>query len=421
MNMSKPTAVENLSNTPIRTIELSKKVDLINLIPNLPADQVFSWVRNNQGIVAWGISTKENFSGTERFSRAHKWWKEFVDNCSIRDEVHTSSSGAIAFVSFSYLAESSSVVVVPEVVVGQNSDKTWLTIIGDVDIEKIKTFIFAPKEVAKAPVNLTWTKGSISIDEWQKGVEKAVSRINNKELDKVVLARDLNAQADEVIDSRYVLANLSNSYPECWSFAVDGLIGATPELLIRRSGDAVLSRVLAGTIRRDETANESELATTLLKSEKDLEEHEFAVTSVATSLALHCTDMKVPSTPRVLRLSNVAHLATDISGTLVDSAPALVLAGSLHPTAAICGTPTGRAKSLIKELEQMDRNRYTGPVGWINAKGDGELGIALRCAEIIENKARLFAGCGIVSESTPDDELAESDAKFAAMKDALTN
>jgi menaquinone-specific isochorismate synthase len=421
MNMSKPTAVENLSTTPIRTIELSKKVDLINLIPDLPADQVFSWVRNNQGVVAWGINTKENFSGTERFSRAHKWWKEFVDNCSIRDEVLTSSSGAISFVSFSYLAESSSVVVVPEVVVGQNSDKTWLTVIGDIDIEKIQAAIYAPKEVAKAPVNLTWTKGSISIDEWQKGVEKAVTRINNKELDKVVLARDLNAQADEVIDPRYVLTNLSNSYPECWSFAVDGLIGATPELLIRRSGDAVLSRVLAGTIRRDETANDSELAITLLKSGKDLEEHEFAVTSVATSLALHCTDMKVPSTPRVLRLSNVAHLATDISGTLVDSAPALVLAGSLHPTAAICGTPTGRAKSLIKELEQMDRNRYTGPVGWINAKGDGELGIALRCAEIIENKARLFAGCGIVSESTPIDELAESDAKFAAMKDALTN
>jgi menaquinone-specific isochorismate synthase len=205
MNMSKPTAVENLSTTPIRTIELSKKIDLINLIPDLPADQVFSWVRNNQGLVAWGINTKENFSGTERFSRAHKWWKEFVDNCSIRDEVLTSSSGAIAFVSFSYLAESSSVVVVPEVVVGQNSDKTWLTVIGDIDIEKIQAAIYAPKEVAKSPVNLTWTKGSISIEEWQKGVEKAVTRINNKELDKVVLARDLNAQADEVIDPRYVL------------------------------------------------------------------------------------------------------------------------------------------------------------------------------------------------------------------------
>ena len=419
--MSKPTAVQNFSTTAIRTIELSKKIDLINLLPNLSSNEVFSWVRNNQGIVAWGINTKENFTGSERFSRAHRWWKEFVDNSSIRDEVQTSSSGAIAFVSFSYLSENSSVVVVPEIVVGQNNDKTWLTVIGNLDIEKIKSEIYAPREVPKAPSNLTWSDGTISIIDWQKGVEKAVERINNKELDKVVLARDLNARADENLDSRYLLNKLSDSYPECWTFSVDGLVGATPELLIRRNGDSVLSRVLAGTIKRDESATDSELATTLLQSGKDLDEHEFAVSSVATSLALHCTDMNVPKTPKVLRLANVAHLATDISGTLVDAAPALVLAGSLHPSAAICGTPTGRAKSLIQELEQMDRNRYTGPVGWINSKGDGELGIALRCAEIKENTARLFAGCGIVSGSTPEDELIESNAKFSAMRDALTN
>ena len=419
--MSKPTAVQNFSTTAIRTIELSKKIDLINLLPNLSSNEVFSWVRNNQGIVAWGINTKENFTGSERFSRAHRWWKEFVDNSSIRDEVQTSSSGAIAFVSFSYLSENSSVVVVPEIVVGQSNEKTWLTVIGNLDIEKIKSEIYAPREVPKAPSNLTWSDGTISIIDWQKGVEKAVERINNKELDKVVLARDLNARADENLDSRYLLNKLSDSYPECWTFSVDGLIGATPELLIRRNGDSVLSRVLAGTIKRDESATDSELATTLLQSGKDLDEHEFAVSSVATSLALHCTDMNVPKTPKVLRLANVAHLATDISGTLVDAAPALVLAGSLHPSAAICGTPTGRAKSLIQELEQMDRNRYTGPVGWINSKGDGELGIALRCAEIKENTARLFAGCGIVSGSTPEDELIESNAKFSAMRDALTN
>ena len=419
--MSKPTAVQNFSTTAIRTIELSKKIDLINLLPNLSSNEVFSWVRNNQGIVAWGINTKENFTGSERFSRAHRWWKEFVDNSSIRDEVQTSSSGAIAFVSFSYLSENSSVVVVPEIVVGQNNEKTWLTVIGNLDIEKIKSEIYAPREVPKAPSNLTWSDGTISIIDWQKGVEKAVERINNKELDKVVLARDLNARADENLDSRYLLNKLSDSYPECWTFSVDGLIGATSELLIRRNGDSVLSRVLAGTIKRDESATDSELATTLLQSGKDLDEHEFAVSSVATSLALHCTDMNVPKTPKVLRLANVAHLATDISGTLVDAAPALVLAGSLHPSAAICGTPTGRAKSLIQELEQMDRNRYTGPVGWINSKGDGELGIALRCAEIKENTARLFAGCGIVSGSTPEDELIESNAKFSAMRDALTN
>jgi menaquinone-specific isochorismate synthase len=419
--MSKPTAVQNFSTTAIRTIELSKKIDLINLLPNLSSNEVFSWVRNNQGIVAWGINTKENFTGSERFSRAHRWWKEFVDNSSIRDEVQTSSSGAIAFVSFSYLSENSSVVVVPEIVVGQNNEKTWLTVIGNLDIEKIKSEIYAPREVPKAPSNLTWSDGTISIIDWQKGVKKAVERINNKELDKVVLARDLNARADENLDSRYLLNKLSDSYPECWTFSVDGLIGATPELLIRRNGDSVLSRVLAGTIKRDESATDSELATTLLQSGKDLDEHEFAVSSVATSLALHCTDMNVPKTPKVLRLANVAHLATDISGTLVDAAPALVLAGSLHPSAAICGTPTGRAKSLIQELEQMDRNRYTGPIGWINSKGDGELGIALRCAEIKENTARLFAGCGIVSGSTPEDELIESNAKFSAMRDALTN
>jgi menaquinone-specific isochorismate synthase len=419
--MSRPTAVENFSNTPIRTIELSKKVDLISLIPDVGSREVFSWVRNNQGIVAWGVNSSENFSGSERFSRAHKWWKEFVDNSSVRDEVMTSSSGAIAFVSFSYLSDDQSVVVVPEVIVGQNNEKTWLTVIGNKDIEKIKAEIYAPKEVTHSPVNVSWSDGTISTTQWQESVKKAVERINKKELDKVVLARDIHAHSDQDIDPRYLLKNLSNSYPECWSFSVDGLVGATPELLIRRSGDAVLSRVLAGTIRRDESATDSELATTLLTSGKDLEEHEFAVSSVATSLALHCTDMNVPTNPRVLRLSNVAHLATDISGTLVDSAPALVLAGSLHPTAAICGTPTGRAKSLIQELEQMNRNRYTGPVGWINAKGDGELGIALRCAEINGNTARLFAGCGIVSESNPEDELAESNAKFIAMRDALTN
>ena len=199
--MSKPTAVQNFSTTAIRTIELSKKIDLINLLPNLSSNEVFSWVRNNQGIVAWGINTKENFTGSERFSRAHRWWKEFVDNSSIRDEVKTSSSGAIAFVSFSYLSENSSVVVVPEIVVGQNNEKTWLTVIGNLDIEKIKSEIYAPREVPKSPSNLTWSDGTISIIDWQKGVEKAVERINNKELDKVVLARDLNARADENLDS----------------------------------------------------------------------------------------------------------------------------------------------------------------------------------------------------------------------------
>ena len=167
------------------------------------------------------------------------------------------------------------------------------------------------------------------------------------------------------------------------------------------------------------------LAEALLASGKDLEEHEYAVHSVAEALAAHCTDLDVPDSPHVLALANVQHLATDVTGLLADGAPALALAASLHPTAAVCGTPTERAAALIREIEGMDRGRYAGPVGWVDARGDGEFGIALRCAAVEDSprgpatRLRLFAGCGIVAGSTADVEIAESEAKFDAVRSAL--
>jgi menaquinone-specific isochorismate synthase len=210
-------------------------------------------------------------------------------------------------------------------------------------------------------------------------------------------------------------------YPDCWTFSVDGLVGATPELLIRREDDRVTSRVLAGTVHRSSDAGrDGALALALLGSDKDQEEHSYAVESVAMALASHCTDLRVPARPFVLRLANVQHLATDVSGELVDSAPALALAASLHPTAAVCGTPTERAKHVIREIEGMDRGRYSGPVGWIDSNGDGEFGIALRCANVESpTSLRLFAGCGIVAGSTSAAEVAESNAKLSAMRKAL--
>jgi menaquinone-specific isochorismate synthase len=176
----------------------------------------------------------------------------------------------------------------------------------------------------------------------------------------------------------------------------------------------------------------------------DLAEHEYAVRSVAEALAPHCSSMNVPESPFVLHLPNVMHLATDVAGVLADGATSLRLAAALHPTAAVCGTPTDAARDVIRALECMDRGRYTGPVGWIDARGDGEWGIALRCAEIVPDAGsaagapadptpgpstpdgtgprtlRLFAGCGIVSGSDPSAELAESDAKLVPMRDALS-
>jgi menaquinone-specific isochorismate synthase len=221
-----------------------------------------------------------------------------------------------------------------------------------------------------------------------------------------------------------VLQRLAERYDNTWVFAVDGLVGATPELLVRLEKGLVTSRVLAGTIRRTgDDAHDLALAASLARSSKDLEEHEYAVRSVADALAPHCSSMNVPEAPFVLHLSNVMHLATDVAGVLTDDVTSLALAASLHPSAAVCGTPTDVAAATITDLEHMDRGRYAGPVGWMDGAGDGEWGIALRCGAFHDGdprRMRLFAGCGIVAGSVPEAELAESDAKFVPMRDALT-
>jgi menaquinone-specific isochorismate synthase len=308
-------------------------------------------------------------------------------------------------------------VIVPKYVVGRNEIGSWLTIFGDGDINEVSNQIFTQKFTVASPTNLRYQTGALSDDKWQAAVTNAIERIENSEIDKVVLAKDLIAVSDTAIDPRYLMKNLAKNFDECWTFAVAGLVGATPELLVRKDNEQVLSRVLAGTIARSSDSNQ--MAQALLASEKDIAEHEFAVKSVADALALHCTDMSVPPAPVVLTLANLAHLATDVRGVLVDNAPALALAGSLHPTAAVCGTPKSRARVLIGELEQMDRGRYAGPIGWFDASGNGEFGIALRCAQLQSNAARLFAGAGIVAGSDPASELKEIETKFSAVTSCL--
>ena len=211
-------------------------------------------------------------------------------------------------------------------------------------------------------------------------------------------------------------------YELCWTFHIDGLFGATPEMLVRRERGLVTSRVLAGTIRRtgDDT-HDLALAGQLARSSKDLEEHEYAVRSVAEALAPYCSSMNVPESPFVLHLPNVMHLATDVAGVAAESGgTVLELAAALHPSAAVGGTPTKLAVEMIRELEGMDRGRYAAPVGWMDASGDGEFGIALRSGELDGTTVRLFAGCGIVANSDPEAELAESQAKFVPVRDALS-
>ena len=169
-------------------------------------------------------------------------------------------------------------------------------------------------------------------------------------------------------------------------------------------------------------AKDLALAASLARSSKDLEEHEYAVRSVAEALEPFCSSTNVPESPFVLHLANVMHLATDVTGALIESkqrVDAFSLLQSLHPSAAVCGTPRNIAFDIITEVEGMNRGRYAGPVGWIDASGDGELGIALRSGQITDREIRIFAGCGIVAGSNPEKELEESNAKMIAMRSAL--
>jgi menaquinone-specific isochorismate synthase len=393
---------------------------LDDLLGALPEVGGLCWLRRGEGLVGWGIAARLQVRGVERFSRAQRWWSEFCERTTIDDSVSVPGTGPIAFSSFAFDPDDASETVVPKVLFGQRAGQTWVTTIHAVGKEPPDA-VWSP-ESPLAPSAVRWRDGALSAPEWAKAVALAVDRIGGGEVDKVVLARDVIASIDGPLDPRLLLGRLAEAYPTCWTFHVAGLLGATPELLVRRTGDLVTSRVLAGTVRRRGDSQEDQgLARALLASDKDLAEHTYAVKSVAKALATHCTDMNVPEAPGVLELANVQHLATDVTGRLADDASILALAASLHPTAAVCGTPTERAQAMITELEGMSRGRYAGPVGWFDVRGEGELGIALRCAEVDTDGStvRAFAGCGIVSGSDPERELAESRAKLVPIHDAL--
>ena len=405
----------------VRTVRLDDPGPLLALLPDSTGA---AWVRRGDGLVGWGTAAVARTRGPHRFSDARAWWAGHSRTAVVRDEVGRPGTGLVCFGSFAFSDEpGDSVLVVPEVLVGRRGDETWLTTVGRAAITTPP--VVSPSGEPAAPREVTFADGALGAAAWAGVVAGAVRRINAGELEKVVLARDLVAIAAEDVDVRWPLRRLAESYPTCWTFHVDGLFGATPELLVRRERGLVTSRVLAGTIRRTgDDARDLGLAAALARSSKDLEEHEYAVRSVADALAPHCTSMNVPEAPFVLHLPNVMHLATDVAGVAADTTgepgTSLALAEALHPSAAVGGTPTDRATALITEIEGMSRGRYAGPVGWTDSHGDGEWAIALRAGELDGSRVRLFAGCGIVADSEPDAELAEAQAKFVPVRDALT-
>lgn len=403
------------SLTPVTTTHLGEHLPLLELLPD---SNPLAWVRGSEGLVGWGVFATTTVSGPHRFTDARNWWQKQLESFAITNSVHGIGTGPVLFASFSFSPEDLSVLVIPQVVVGMKGSKSWITWVGSSPQPKLDS--------SGQPLihnSVTWEREESADLVWKERVRTAINRIHSGALDKVVLARDFSGRSSSSIDARAILKKLATEYPTTWIFAVSGLIGATPELLLRLTRGMVTSRVLAGTISKSgDDERDLALAASLARSSKDLEEHEYAVRSVADALEPFCTSTNVPESPFVLHLANVMHLATDVTGALAEKlahVDAFTILEQLHPSAAVCGTPRQAAAALIAEIEGTSRGRYAGPVGWIDAAGDGELGIALRCGQINADSIRIFAGCGIVAGSDPDKELTESHAKFVPMRSAL--
>jgi menaquinone-specific isochorismate synthase len=408
-----------------RTVTTVRTGDPGPLLPRLPEQGALSWVRRGEGLVAWGEAARLEVSGPRALAEAAAWWSEWTADLDVDDDLDVAGSGPVVFASIAFdPTAGTSVFVVPEVVVGRRDGAGWVTTVGDLDPADV--LAAAPWDGDDGPApRLRYADGALDPATWCAAVATAVQRIGAGDLAKVVLARDLLVSADVPLDPRRLLRRLADRFPDCWTFAVDGLLGATPELLLRRSGRTLSARVLAGTAPRGAGADDARLAAELIGSVKDRAEHALAVDSLVRALDPFCATLTAPQEPDLLTLANVRHLASDVTGVQRHSGPRgraglLDLIEAVHPTAAVCGTPTPDAAAVIAELEGMDRGRYAGPVGWLDARGDGEFGLALRCAELVgDDSARLFAGCGIVAGSDPSAELAETQSKFAAFQAAL--
>ena len=452
----------------------------------LVRDDVLCWTRREAGLVGFGEIARFTATGPERFLEADIWWRHLVLEADIEDAVDCPGTGPVAFGSFAFSKVSAheSRLLVPEIVVGLRDGQAWLTQLTLDDGELTEAGARAaldhwlgsgasastgsastgahgtgtqgtptddpapgagavasdPAPGSTAPggavvrpsplaAGATLHTGSLSEEDWMAAVAAGVQEIRTGALEKLVLARDVVATVPTGVNAAQVLRELSARYRECWTYGVDGLVGATPEMLIQVEGRTAQARVLAGTLdRRDadgKAGSPLEFAERVLAgSEKQRHEHDIAIQSLTTQLAPFSEAMNAHSEPFILELPNVWHLASDVKAELAEVEghvpTCLALINALHPTAAVCGTPTNVAGALIRKLEHLDRGPYAGPVGWLDAAGNGEWGIALRGA-VIESPqtVRLYAGCGVVDGSVPETELAETWAKFRPMLESL--
>ena len=400
------------------SVEVDDPGDLLSWLPD---GEAFAFLRGNDGIVGWGVAARLSTTRARSGEQIAAEVEALLAAMTVRDDVTVPGSGPVAIASLVFdPADSGSVVVVPKVVLGRREGRCWLTLVtppGAVAVPQLRRRPAA----AAVPVDAHVTTRLPAEDEWEGAVATAVEELRAGHLDKVVLARALDVEAAGDVDPRVIATRLAERFPSCFTYVCDGLVGASPELLVRRTGRQAESLVLAGSVRRGSSQEEdAELEHLLLTSAKDRHEHQLAVESVRDVLAPVAVDLACDPEPQLVRLANISHLGTHLQAWLPERPPSAVrLAAALHPTAAVGGVPAPAALDMIRRLEAAPRGRYAGPVGWVDARGDGEFAIALRCAQLRGRQARVWAGAGIVAESDPAAEVAETTTKLEAVLGAL--
>jgi menaquinone-specific isochorismate synthase len=409
-----------VSNTagvaPVLAVTTQQIDDIRPLVPLVDARHPLVFLRRGQGIAGIGEALRLEFSGASRFRDAAAAWKQVAAAARVTDPLGLPGTGLVALGAFTFSDESAetSVLIVPSIVIGRRDGVSWIT--------RTNTSDELPEAQSLGKdFSVKFDFGTLDRPGYVRAVEAALGHLRAGELSKVVLARSMVGHLPDGADLRVLLGELATGYPDTWTFAVDGLIGSSPETLVTASRGSVTARVLAGSAPRGaDPAADLESAASLATSSKDLDEHQFALRSLLASLSSHARNVTSSEQPFTLKLPNLWHLASDVEGDLSDGSSSLDLLSALHPTAAVAGTPTEAALALIRKLEPFDRGRYAGPVGWVGADGDGEWAIALRSAQVAEDGTiTAYAGAGIVADSDPEKELAETRMKFRPVIDAF--
>ncbi len=412
-----------------REISASKFQSLADSLPEEP----LTFIRQGEGLIGSGIAIEFSASGPNRMPELAELWRNLVAEATVQNPLSIPGTGLVAFGSFSFddASQAKSLLVVAKRLLGSRDGRFWITEaslaadqpLSDGSQEAFDETWAVSKYRQNEPV--VFDASAHSPEDFKLSVAKAIGAIESGGLQKVVLARDLIARVPSDFDLRPALARLVADYPTCWTYSVAGTFGASPELLVRVAHGQVSARVLAGTAARSsDSAIDRANSLALAASAKNIQEHAFAVDSLVASLSPFCLQVDADTEPFSLALPNVWHLASDVHGVLKAESSVLDLAASLHPTAAVAGTPRAEAVALIRQLEPFDRGRYAGPVVWIGADGDGEWAIALRGGQLTMDAAggtlTAFAGCGIVAGSEPEAELAETELKFQPIRAALS-